>query len=389
MQPGVHPGKSPRSGSPAPGAGAARQALDAQPEAAGATGNRRAALHLDAQAAALGTFGAGPEGQGATQHVVQRGESLSRLSVRFAVSVSALKEANPDKLRRWGRIEGFNAGATITIPAPVPSSRSAAAETSAEEHAGFPYVVKRGETLSQLASKFGVAIAAIKEANPDRLRRWGRIEGFNAGDTIVVPAGGGRTGDGTRTSGGAHTGDGEPEQDRSREPGTGDAPDAAKPPWIPIAEGEIGQREIKGARHNPRVLEYHATTGRFSDDETPWCASFVNWVLLQAGQSGTGSARALSFRSYGEELDRPAYGSIAVFSWGGGKGHVGFVVGKQGDSLLVLGGNQGNQVKISAYNTGKIVAYVVPAGYQVAEAAYNLGGAADEVADGGGMADTR
>ena len=49
-------------------------------------------------------------------HVVESGESLSKLSQRFGVSIDALKEANASKLKRWGNIEGFNAGETITIP---------------------------------------------------------------------------------------------------------------------------------------------------------------------------------------------------------------------------------------------------------------------------------
>ncbi len=161
------------------------------------------------------------------------------------------------------------------------------------------------------------------------------------------------------------------------------------PPWITIAQAEIGVREISGKRHHPRIIEYHSATGGFSDDETPWCASFVNWVLQQAGQEGTGSARALSFRSYGRQLERPAYGSIAVFSYGGGRGHIGFVVGHQGNKLLILGGNQGNQVQVRAYNTSQIIAYVVPRGYQVASTAYNLVASEQQVTQGGGVAETR
>ncbi len=162
-----------------------------------------------------------------------------------------------------------------------------------------------------------------------------------------------------------------------------------KPRWISVAESEIGQKEIKGSRHNPRVIEYHATTGRFGTDEVPWCASFANWVMRQAGQPETGSALAMSFANYGTRLNRPAYGALAVFSYGGGKGHVGFVVGKQGDRILVLGGNQSDSVKISSFSTSKIHSYVVPEGYEVPAEAYNLGGSGGEYEDGGGVAATR
>jgi hypothetical protein len=44
-------------------------------------------------------------------------------------------------------------------------------------------------------------------------------------------------------------------------------------------------------------------------------------------------------------------------------GHVGFVVGKKGSKLVILGGNQGDAVSYSAFKTDKIAAYVVPDGY--------------------------
>lgn len=163
----------------------------------------------------------------------------------------------------------------------------------------------------------------------------------------------------------------------------------AKPNWVSIAESEIGVKEVVGKQHNPRVLEYHATTGKFSDDETPWCASFVNWVMQKAGQGGTGSAVALSWKKYGKNLGKPAYGSIAVFSWGGGKGHVGFVVGKQGSNILVLGGNQSNAVNIAKFDPKKAVAFVVPANYEVPANAYTFGESTGDFGGDSDIANTR
>lgn len=138
-----------------------------------------------------------------------------------------------------------------------------------------------------------------------------------------------------------------------------------KPQWVATAEAEIGQKEVVGKKHNPRVLEYHKTVaGKISTDETPWCSSFVNWVMTNSGAGGTNSARALSWKGYGTESKTPAYGSIAVISWGGGKGHVGIVVGTSGNSVLLLGGNQSNAVNISPFAKSKIVSYRLPPGYE-------------------------
>jgi uncharacterized protein (TIGR02594 family) len=161
-----------------------------------------------------------------------------------------------------------------------------------------------------------------------------------------------------------------------------------KPSWLSVAEGEMGVAEIVGAKHNPRVLEYHDTTGHFKDDETPWCSSFTNWVMKQDGKARTSSAAALSWAKYGKKLAKPAYGAIVVFDHGGGKGHVGFVVGMAGGKLQVLGGNQSNQVKISNFGTSEVKAYVVPSDYEVPAANYTMG-KIDKVEDNGGHAATR
>jgi uncharacterized protein (TIGR02594 family) len=131
-------------------------------------------------------------------------------------------------------------------------------------------------------------------------------------------------------------------------------PDA---PWMNIAMREIGQREIRGARHNPRIIAYHATTRlRASSDETPWCASFVNWCLLQAGIIGTNSAAAASWVHWGQGVGARA-GAIAVIynaaaarsSLTVSGNHVGFLVQATQNHFILLGGNQSNQVKISSY----------------------------------------
>lgn len=163
-----------------------------------------------------------------------------------------------------------------------------------------------------------------------------------------------------------------------------------KPNWVSIAEGESGVTEnTSKSKHNPKIIEYHATTGGFKDDETPWCASFANWVLKKAGQGGTGSAMAMSFAKYGQKAKGPGYGAIVVFSYGGGKGHVGFVVGKSGSNLLVLGGNQSNSVKVSSFKTDQVAAYRYPDGYTVPDSAYNLGQTGGKFEDSGGVAGTR
>ena len=129
-----------------------------------------------------------------------------------------------------------------------------------------------------------------------------------------------------------------------------------------IASKEIGVQDFAGKKHNPRVLEYHQTTGKFSDDETSWCGSFVEWCLKQAGIKGMGSlgAGARNWIKFGVATTSPKKGDIAVFwresksSW---KGHVGFYSHETETHVYVLGGNQSNSVNISAYPKTQLLGY--------------------------------
>ncbi len=136
------------------------------------------------------------------------------------------------------------------------------------------------------------------------------------------------------------------------------------PIWLKVALKEVGVHEIRGGKHSTRVLEYHSTTGKYSNDEVPWCGSFVNWVLLQAGFSKTVAyaERAKSWAEFGKEVDSPLIGAIAVKSRKGG-GHVGFVVAVDGNSLYLLGGNQSDEVNIRRYRVQDFMTFRVPWGY--------------------------
>ena len=127
----------------------------------------------------------------------------------------------------------------------------------------------------------------------------------------------------------------------------------SNPSYFDVAMGELGQREVAGPDHNPRILQYHQHTSlKAQDDETPWCASFVNWCLEEACCEGTHSALARSFVSWGYAvpLGDIRVGDIVIFSrtkpW---QGHVGFVKDWTENDVLVLGGNQSNAVSLKWY----------------------------------------
>lgn len=143
-----------------------------------------------------------------------------------------------------------------------------------------------------------------------------------------------------------------------------------KPYWFMRAETYIGQKEIAGTRHNPVILRmWQRIRAPFTDDETPWCAGFVGSVLEECNILSTRSAAALSYRTWGIGCPWPTVGAIAYMSRrnSAGKlvgGHVAFVAGKDfAGNIILLGGNQGNMVRLSPFAASRIQGYRWPKGY--------------------------
>ena len=136
------------------------------------------------------------------------------------------------------------------------------------------------------------------------------------------------------------------------------------PSWLSIAAAETGVRTFAPGQSNPRITEYHAHTNiRGYDDKASWCSSFVNWSLAQVGIPGTGSALARSWLEWGEPLNEPVLGCIAVLSRddpSGWKGHVGFFLRTEAEQVHLLGGNQLQQVREHYYPLASVLGYRWP-----------------------------
>ena len=133
-------------------------------------------------------------------------------------------------------------------------------------------------------------------------------------------------------------------------------------PWLDIAKAEVGIHEdALPGQHTERILEYHKTTTlKATTDETPWCSSFVNWVLIKSGRKGTDNALARSWLDWGTALDTAREGAVTVIkkknassdaATGSATGfHVAFYIGSPTGAIRLLGGNQGDQVKYSSFS---------------------------------------
>lgn len=140
-----------------------------------------------------------------------------------------------------------------------------------------------------------------------------------------------------------------------------------EPMWLTEARKHIGEREIKGAKHNPLITLWWKLIkrGGIKDDETPWCAAFVGAMLESAGITSSRFESAKSYLTWGSVIPAPILGCIVVFTRDGG-GHVGFVVGADGKgNLLVLGGNQSDQVNIRTFPRDRVAGYRWPAAFPI------------------------
>ena len=134
---------------------------------------------------------------------------------------------------------------------------------------------------------------------------------------------------------------------------------------LKIAVAELGQKEITGPDDNPTIVKYAKEAGFnwVNDDETPWCSIFANWVAMKAGLQRSKKANARSWLLTALNVDTsPEPGDIVVF-WRGSpdswEGHVAIFFGFSitGERVYCLGGNQGNQVSVSAYSFDNVLGF--------------------------------
>jgi tyrosinase len=83
------------------------------------------------------------------RYVVHTGDTLSAIAKRFGVSLAALEAANP----QISDPDSIFPGQVVGVPGGSPGP-------------GWSYVVQSGDTLSAIAKRFGVSLAALKAANP-------------------------------------------------------------------------------------------------------------------------------------------------------------------------------------------------------------------------------
>lgn len=108
---------------------------------------------------------------------VRRGDTLGRIARRYGSSVRALQRANglasPNRIRVGQALRIPSSGAAASAARPTASSPPAT------------HVVRRGDTLSKIAGRYGTTVRALQRANG-----LANIDSLRVGQRLQVPRGG-------------------------------------------------------------------------------------------------------------------------------------------------------------------------------------------------------
>lgn len=137
---------------------------------------------------------------------------------------------------------------------------------------------------------------------------------------------------------------------------------STEPAWLTHARTYLGTAEIPGKATAPVIARWlRELKSWWSDDEMPWCGTFVAACLRESGLPVAKHwYRAKDWLNWGNSLAEPILGCIVVYERTGG-GHVGFVVGRDVlGRIVTLGGNQGNKVSIAPFDAVRVLGYRWP-----------------------------
>lgn len=125
----------------------------------------------------------------------------------------------------------------------------------------------------------------------------------------------------------------------------------------------VGVAEIRDKpKSHPLVSWWLSLCGFGLDapDEIPWCSAFVNGIAWELRLPRSKSAAARSWLNVGVPVPLKEAGvgfDVVVLSRGDNpaQGHVGFFAGFELNNVLLLGGNQGDQVSVASFPRERIL----------------------------------
>jgi len=124
---------------------------------------------------------------------------------------------------------------------------------------------------------------------------------------------------------------------------------------------KYGLNEVPGPQSNPEILEFFTELGYdwVEDDSTmSWCSAMLSYYAKKCGYVYHKQLDARGWLKMPLMVLKPSVGDIVVLwrenitSW---KGHVGLFIAWDAKRVYVLGGNQSNQINITAYSRDRIL----------------------------------
>ena len=136
-----------------------------------------------------------------------------------------------------------------------------------------------------------------------------------------------------------------------------------------MAERFVGVKEVSGSASSPQVLAMLRLDAEWPEgDDVPWCSGFMNYVawLLRLPRSKSLLARSWLGVGSSVTLEEAEAGFDVVILKRGGSaepgpevldapGHVGLFAGRDGEGILVLGGNQSDSVNVQIYPASRLL----------------------------------
>ena len=136
-----------------------------------------------------------------------------------------------------------------------------------------------------------------------------------------------------------------------------------------LAQRFIGVTEVSDSASNPQILAMLRLDDKWpAGDHVPWCSAFMNYIawLLRLPRSKSLQARSWLLVGKAIKLEDAEPGfDVVILKRGEGAqpgpevidapGHVGLFAGHEGDSVLLLAGNQADAVNISRFPQSQLL----------------------------------
>jgi uncharacterized protein (TIGR02594 family) len=137
-----------------------------------------------------------------------------------------------------------------------------------------------------------------------------------------------------------------------------------------LAQRFVGKvNEIPGSEDHPLIQWFLSLCGfgLHAHDETAWCSAFVNAICFLDDIPRSKSAAARSWLKEGVPIPliNAQLNDVVVLKRGTGPqpgpevldapGHVGFFAGLEDGKVIILGGNQGNQVSLAHFPADQVL----------------------------------